>query len=184
MGACSSKDGSEFCDDDVRELKEKIRLLREEVRGVMSEMDKETKAHEKDMVVFAFKEAGWKTEKKKLKEEVKVLRKKVDERMKDIEEGKSGEKIATEWEMVGSTNAIFEQIQQERARRDEAIDKWKQLYHAIKMELDDLIQRTHNGMAINFSLPLVITNNTIFPWFLNFLLIVFQFTTLSSRLDQ
>lgn len=182
MGVCSSKDGSEICEDDVRGLKEKIRLLREEVRGVMSEMDKETKAHEKDMVVFAFKEAGWKTEKKKLKEEVKMLRKKVKERMTEMEEGNFGEKAATDWEMEGTPNTIFEQIQQETARRDEAIEKWKQLYHAIKIELDDLIQRTHNGMAVNLSLPLVITNNLILT-LLNFPLIVSQFTTSSSRLD-
>lgn len=160
MGLCSSKDGIDICDDDdVRGLKEKIRLLREEVRGVMCEMDEETKAHEKDMVVFSFKEAGWKTEKKKLKEEVKTLRKRVkDQNTTEIEEGKF---------------TIFEQLRHERACRDEAIEKWKQLYHAIKIELDDLIQRTHNGIT----LPLLIRNNPIFPLFLNFLLIVFQFTT-------
>lgn len=145
MGVCSSKGGSNICDDDVGGLKEKIRLLREEVRGVMSEMDKEVKAHEKDMVVFAFKEADWKTEKKKLREEVKMLRKRVKERMTEIEEGNFGEKTATAWEIERTPNTIFEQVQQERARRDEAIEKWKQLYHAIKIELDDLIQRTHNG---------------------------------------
>ncbi|KAG6589429.1 hypothetical protein SDJN02_14133, partial [Cucurbita argyrosperma subsp. argyrosperma] len=145
MGACSSKDGSEICDDDVRGLKEKVRLLREEVRGVMSEMDKVTKAHEKDKMVFAFKEAGWKSEKKRLKEEVKMLRKRVNERITEIEERNFGDKTATERKMEGTPNIIFGQIQQERAHRDEAIEKWKQLYHAIKIELDDLIQRTHNG---------------------------------------
>ncbi|XP_023515394.1 uncharacterized protein LOC111779565 [Cucurbita pepo subsp. pepo] len=145
MGACSSKDGSEICDDDVRGLKEKVRLLREEVRGVVSEMDKVTKAHEKDKMVFAFKEAGWKTEKKRLKEEVKMLRKRVNERITEIEERNFGDKTATERKMEGTPNIIFGQIQQERAHRDEAIEKWKQLYHAIKIELDDLIQRTHNG---------------------------------------
>lgn len=179
MGVCSSKDGSEIFYDDVKGLKEKIRLLREEVRGVICEMDKETKAHEKDMVVFAFKEAGWKTEKKRLKEEVKMLRKKVKESFTEIEEGNFGEKIATEWEMEGTPNTIFEQIQQERARRDEAIEKWKQLYHAIKIELDDLIQRTHNGMCMNLSY--LILSYLIFPLFLNFLSIVFQF---SSRLEM
>ncbi|TYJ98513.1 golgin subfamily A member 6-like protein 2 [Cucumis melo var. makuwa] len=150
MGVCSSKDGSEIFYDDVKGLKEKIRLLREEVRGVITEMDKETKAHEKDMVVFAFKEASWKTEKKRLREEVKMLRKKVKESFTEIEEGNFGEKIATEWEMEGTPNTIFEQIQQERARRDEAVEKWKQLYHAIKIELDDLIQRTHNGDGLHW----------------------------------
>lgn len=145
MGACSSKEGSEICDDDVRGLKEKVRLLREEVRGVMSEMDKVTKAHEKDKMVFAFKEAGWKSEKKRLKEEVKMLRKRVNERITEIEERNFGDKTATERKMEGTPNIIFGQIQQERAHRDEAIEKWKQLYHAIKIELDDLIQRTHNG---------------------------------------
>ena len=183
MGACSSKDGSEICDDDVRGLKEKVRLLREEVRGVVSEMDKVTKAHEKDKMVFAFKEAGWKTEKKRLKEEVKMLRKRVNERITEIEERNFGDKTATERKMEGTPNIIFGQIQQERAHRDEAIEKWKQLYHAIKIELDDLIQRTHNGMSMNLSFLLVITENLIFLLFLNFLLIFFQFTTFKLKIS-
>ncbi|KAH6768406.1 hypothetical protein C2S51_013742 [Perilla frutescens var. frutescens] len=39
---------------------------------------------------------------------------------------------------------ISDQINEEQARtrRDETLEKWKQLYFAIKVELDDLIQRT------------------------------------------
>ncbi|KAF7837385.1 golgin subfamily A member 6-like protein 6 [Senna tora] len=36
-------------------------------------------------------------------------------------------------------------MKEERAWRDEAVEKWKQLYLAIKTELDDLIQRTYAG---------------------------------------
>ncbi|KAG4953857.1 hypothetical protein AAZX31_14G106500 [Glycine max] len=36
-------------------------------------------------------------------------------------------------------------MKEERARRDEAMEKWKQLYLAIKTELDELIQRTYDG---------------------------------------
>ncbi|KAF7807962.1 FKBP12-interacting protein of 37 kDa [Senna tora] len=50
-----------------------------------------------------------------------------------------------EWELMG-TKLLFEKMKEERARRDEAVEKWKQLYLAIKTELDDLIQRTYDGV--------------------------------------
>ncbi|KAL7251329.1 hypothetical protein ACSBR1_013210 [Camellia fascicularis] len=40
---------------------------------------------------------------------------------------------------------LVEKMREERASRDEAVEKWKKLYLAIKIELDDLIQRTHQG---------------------------------------
>ncbi|GMP55807.1 hypothetical protein CsSME_00020517 [Camellia sinensis var. sinensis] len=47
---------------------------------------------------------------------------------------------------AGTAASYFvEKMREERASRDEAVEKWKKLYLAIKIELDDLIQRTHQG---------------------------------------
>ena len=63
---------------------------------------------------------------------------------------------------VSSNNTIclMERMREERARRDEAIEKWKMLYLAIKHELDDLIKRTHEGIysiffPLSFSFSLI-----------------------------
>lgn len=72
-----------------------------------------------------------------------------EDEIRGMGEKKSHEK---EWEMLGSSFMV-EQMREERARRDETVEKWKQLYLAIKMELDDLIQRTHHGTYTLF-LPL------------------------------
>ena len=58
-----------------------------------------------------------------------------------------------EVELLGTTTTFMvEKMWEERARRDEAVEKWKQLYLAIKTELDDLIQRTASGIYIYTSL--------------------------------
>ncbi|GMY26958.1 E3 ubiquitin-protein ligase BRE1A [Fagus crenata] len=143
MGVFASKNkGNNLCGKDVRGLMERTRFLQNEMNEMIYEREKETKTSEQDMMVFTFKEAEWKQEKKKLIEEVKRLRKIVDEKEDKIRG--MGEKSEKEWELLG-TNFLLEQMREERARRDEAVEKWKQLYLAIKMELDDLIQRTHRG---------------------------------------
>lgn len=38
----------------------------------------------------------------------------------------------------------------ERERRDEAVEKWKKLYLAIKIELDHLIKMTHQGQRASW----------------------------------
>ncbi|XP_024031303.1 uncharacterized protein PF11_0207 [Morus notabilis] len=153
----------------VKGLKEKIRFIQEEVshdksmyeRVKVKEINKSsngitTTAYEKEMMAFAFKKAEWKQERKKLKEEVKMLKAMVeekDERIREIEEesvnigGEKGGCVINgkeQWAFVGA-NFLVDQMREERARRDETVEKWKQLYLAIKMELDDLIQRTHEG---------------------------------------
>ena len=143
MGVFASKNkGNNLCGKDVRGLMERTRFLQNEMNEMIYEREKETKTSEQDMMVFTFKEAEWKQEKKKLIEEVKRLRKIVDEKEDKIRGMR--EKSEKEWELLG-TNFLVEQMREERARRDEAVEKWKQLYLAIKMELDDLIQRTHRG---------------------------------------
>ena len=54
------------------------------------------------------------------------------------------------------TKLLVEQMKEERARRDEAVEKWKQLYLAIKTELDELIQRTYDGLSRSPSLLYVL----------------------------
>lgn len=132
-----------------------------EVNEIMCMREHEIQAYAQEMIIFALKEAEWKKEKKKLREEVKKLRKKLEDiEQEEAEEEKSkgvenhdmlsNEKGDKEWHHLG-TSYLMEQIRDEQARRDMAIEKWKQLYFAIKIELDDLIQRTNQGTL----LPLV-----------------------------
>lgn len=149
MGGSVSKRDRNFSEKYVMHLKEKVKALQEEIREIMYEREKESRSYERDIMVFTFKEADWKQEGKRMREEVKQLRKLVEEKegkIREMEEvglmvEKNSEK---EWELMG-TKLLVEQMKEERARRDEAVEKWKQLYLAIKSELDDLIQRTIDG---------------------------------------
>lgn len=129
-------------------LKEKVRLLQEEIKEMMCEREKESRSFEREIMVFTFKEADWKQEMKRMREEVKQLRKLVgekEEKIREMEEVGMVEKNSEkEWELMG-TKLLVQQIKEERGRRDDAVEKWKQLYLAIKNELDDLIQRTYDG---------------------------------------
>ncbi|KAL5542468.1 hypothetical protein UlMin_010178 [Ulmus minor] len=132
-----------ICEKDAKGLQEKIRFIQEGM-SIDSVYEREK---EREMMVFAFKKAEWKQEKKKLREEVKILRTLVEEKeakIREMEEGMVGEKGSgeKEWAALGA-DFLVKQISEERARRDETIEKWKQLYLAIKVELDDLIKRTH-----------------------------------------
>lgn len=164
-------------------LREKVRQLQEEMSEMVCERKKESAAYERDMMVFTFKEAEWKQEKKKMREEVKMLRKMVEvkeERIRGIEDRgvskKSSGENNEEWDALlgssGAANLLFEQMREERARRDETVEKWKQLYLAIKIELDDLIRRTHCGNSSLSKTYLIIHTETyliyydaIFHWF-------------------
>lgn len=131
----------------VMNLKEKVRLLQEEIKEMMYEREKESRSYERDIMVFTFKEADWKQEGKRLREEVKQLRSLVeekDEKIREMEVGMMEKNSEKEWELMG-TKLLVEQMKEERARRDEAVEKWKQLYLEIKNELDELIQRTYDG---------------------------------------
>lgn len=95
---------------------------------------------EKERVISALKmaETEWRKDRKNLREEVKKLRQKMQEK----EEAKAKQR---EWEWV------VEQMCLERAVREEAVERWKQLYFAIKTELDDLIHTTY-GKKLQTSL--------------------------------
>ncbi|KAG1361463.1 golgin subfamily A member 6-like protein 6 [Cocos nucifera] len=129
-----------------REFKAKIRVLEEEMKEVKREREQEARVYEQKVAVFASKEAEWKRERKKHKEEVTKIRKKLKEeedRMRRLEEvaASRGDK---EWYQI-STGYLVEHMKEEQARMEEAVEKWKHLYLAIKTELDDLIQRTRQG---------------------------------------
>ena len=152
MDCFVGKKKSDQCEKGLRGLTEKVRLFQEEMKAMMHEREKEARAYEIDMMVFAFKEAEWKQERKKLKEELKRLRKAVeekDERIRVMEDRSEGEKSEKNGEFLGTPSFLVEQMREERVLRDEAVDKWKKLYLAIKAELDDLIQRTHRGASLS-----------------------------------
>ncbi|KAM7252833.1 hypothetical protein ACFE04_008784 [Oxalis oulophora] len=144
MGGFQSKQKRKHCQKYIRNLSDKIRLLQGEINEMVCEREKETRTYEAEIVVFAFKEAEWKQERQRLNEEVKRLRKTVDEKEDRIQ-------FITTQANSGGNDKISrcicykeaEQMRQERMWRDEAVEKWKRLYLAIKTELDDLIHRTH-----------------------------------------
>ncbi|KAL0368536.1 UNVERIFIED_CONTAM: hypothetical protein Scaly_1072500 [Sesamum calycinum] len=76
-------------------------------------------------MVLALRQAEWRRERKRLKDELRRLGRVVEEKE---------ERLRC---MEGCC------VLEEQARRDETLEKWKQLYFAIKVELDDLISRTH-----------------------------------------
>lgn len=150
MGGYQTKDRNVARSEVVEGLKHKVKLLQEEVNEIICLRDAEIQAYEREMMVFAFKEAEWKKEKKKLRKEMKQLKKRLEhgeERFKGTENELIGDKSGKEWQFMGPS-FLFEQIRVEQARRDDAIEKWKQLYFAIKIELDDLIQRTIQGEGL------------------------------------
>ncbi|XP_057958865.1 uncharacterized protein LOC131151614 [Malania oleifera] len=146
MGSIVSKTKSNPCEKDLNGLTQKIRALQKEISEMMCRRERESRASERDAMAFA-KEGEWKRERKRLREEVRRLRKMLEEReerIRGMEDEMMGEKTEKEWQLLG-TSLLVEQMEEEKARRDEAVEKWKRLYLAIKTELDDLIQRTHQG---------------------------------------
>lgn len=122
----------------MRSVKETSNEQSKGRRHMRREMD------EREKVMFdQLREAEreWRKERKKLREEVKRLRKKVEER----EEAKT----ATTTEEREYWKWVVEEMCVERAVRDEAVEKWKQLYLAIKNELDHLIIHTTSSSGKN-----------------------------------
>ncbi|KAJ8539704.1 hypothetical protein K7X08_013956 [Anisodus acutangulus] len=148
MGSLQTKDDKSNLNAKIIEgLKYKVRLLQDEVNEIMCIRENECQVYQQEMIIFALKEAEWKQEKKKLKEEVNNLKKKLEEdkfRGVENQEMVSGKCDNKECHML-VRNSLLEQIMVEAIRRDEAIEKWKNLYFVIKNELDELIQRTNQG---------------------------------------
>ncbi|CAN8258281.1 unnamed protein product [Cochlearia groenlandica] len=132
MGGCTSKQDRRRRRRSVTSFKETTIKQSRGRRQMIREID------EREKLMFDKLREGereWSKERKKLREEVKWLRKKVKER----EEAKTTTTTTEEREYW---KWIFEEMCVEREVRDEAIEKWKQLYLAIKNELDHLIIHT------------------------------------------
>lgn len=137
------------------DLKQRIRLLEDELLELRCKQEKENSMHEHEARLFMGKEAKWKREKKRWREEVKRLKSRLEEKGEVIEmlEGRRGDQACTvkddkaQWQLLGAT-VLVEQMREEQALREEAVEKWKGLYLAIKAELDDLILRTHDGKML------------------------------------
>lgn len=122
MGCGSSK----CCNEEMRQLRERNKLLEEELR-------KNLRMREEDSKVGLRKEEEWKDERKRLVDVYVMMRKKMDEET-------SG----------GGTNRCYL-----------AVEKWKQLYFAIKTELDHLILRTAQGIHVFILISIFIFFNLI-----------------------
>ncbi|KAK4258311.1 hypothetical protein QN277_007770 [Acacia crassicarpa] len=159
-GELSKNNGGYYysCEKEMMNLKHRVKILQEEKKTMAMEREREYMNCEREIMVFALKETEWKREREKLKEEVVRLRKAVEEREEKIGETttkrdkmgiteKGEDNSGKEWELLG-TKLLVEKMKEERARRDEAVEKWKQLYLEIKTELDDLIQRTYDGDGV------------------------------------
>ncbi|CAA3010542.1 Hypothetical predicted protein [Olea europaea subsp. europaea] len=147
MGSFQTKEKSCSPGEKVVEgLKNKMRLLQGEMNEIMCIRESENQAYEHELMVFAFKQAEWRRERRRLKDEAKKLRKRLEgkeERLRCTEKSVVvSENCNDEWQIFDKSS-IFKHIKEEQARRDETVEKWKELYFAIKVELDDLIQRAH-----------------------------------------
>lgn len=154
MGVCSSRPnrGNYAWEKDPKLFIQKMKLLQQEINAILKQREEETEVYEKELMVFALREAEWKRERKKLRDEVKGLRKSLEEREERIRHMQEEVDMAGKSEKLEGLSVdshisllLVEQMREERARRDETVEKWKMLYLAIKHELDDLIQRTHQG---------------------------------------
>ncbi|KAF2314093.1 hypothetical protein GH714_022130 [Hevea brasiliensis] len=129
------KKSSNHCEKDLRGLTEKVRLLQEDIKAIMYEREKESRAYERDMMVFAFKEAEWKQERKRLKEEVKRLRKMLEEkevRIRETEDGLVGRKARKIGHFQGDglywkaeEEDMIEELKMEAKAKDEIIEELK-----------------------------------------------------------
>ncbi|PSS00225.1 hypothetical protein CEY00_Acc24194 [Actinidia chinensis var. chinensis] len=140
MGSIQSKNKDNPCEKEVKHLREKVKFLERGMGEIMRMRESESEGHEQERMIHGLKEAEWRRERKRLRGDVKKLRKRGEEREEDDQMVLLGEKREKEqwW-------CLVEQMREERERRDEAVEKWKRLYLAIKVELDELIRRTHQG---------------------------------------
>ncbi|XAR62719.1 hypothetical protein NMG60_11017577 [Bertholletia excelsa] len=113
----------------VRGLREKVRMLEKEMREMIWIRESENETHQREIMVYSLKERKWRRERKRMREEVKRLRKMLEERER--------------------REKYYHDEEEERARRDDAVERWKRLYLAIKVELDALILRTHQGERLH-----------------------------------
>lgn len=172
MGVCSSKmkRGRYVRKDDPRMFIQKMKQLQQEISAILKQREEETEVYERELMLFAFRETEWKRDRKKLREEVKGLRRSLEDREQRIrrmevepgitdkseQDNHTTHTSTTTTTTTSSSFLLVENMREERATRDEAVEKWKTLYLAIKHELDHLIQRTHQGTFFFFLFFLII----------------------------
>ncbi|KAJ8649768.1 hypothetical protein MRB53_002791 [Persea americana] len=132
------------------DLKAKIRSLENEIMESMCKREQERQWREQMFQSFIAKELEWKGERKIWKEEMEEVTMRSEEREERIqwlekEATMAAEKGGKEWWQGLRASFLVEHMREEHARREEAVEKWKRLYQAIKTELDDLILRTSQG---------------------------------------
>ncbi|KAG9136104.1 hypothetical protein Leryth_003732 [Lithospermum erythrorhizon] len=137
MGNLHVKEKNHASERVVRGLKNKVRHLESEINEIMCLRESEREAFERELMVFAIKENEWRKERRKLKGEIKKMRKKLD-----CFDGRFG---TTE----NNNNELQNVMEEDRViRRDETMEKWKELYFAVKFELDNLIHKTSQGETV------------------------------------
>lgn len=131
--------------ESTAELKQEIQRLQEEVERLKNEREEEQSARRKELAAM---QAEWWQKKKRLEEKVSALASSRGQRSRGGEDGVHMLEIReSEW-----SHLLAEQMKEQK-QREEAVEKWKRLYLAIKNELDQLIQATallsnlhHQGM--------------------------------------
>ncbi|EPS67155.1 hypothetical protein M569_07622, partial [Genlisea aurea] len=113
-------------------LKKKVKFLEEEIHDVMCIREAENKVYERELVGFAFRQAEWKRERKKLKDEIRRLRCSFFSKTSDFL-------------LPQFLSSLRDDNGNNKCKRDETVEKWKQLYFVVKLELDNLIARTGRG---------------------------------------
>ncbi|XP_075487984.1 uncharacterized protein LOC142527144 isoform X2 [Primulina tabacum] len=129
MGSSHTKEKCNPSEKVVEGLKNKVRLLQGDINEMMRIRESEYQSYERESIFFELKKAEWKRERRRLKAELKRLIMACEEKeeMRSKCMGSKCDEHENGWKMG----------------RDETVVKWKQLYLAVKIELDDLIQRTH-----------------------------------------
>ncbi|WOL19279.1 golgin subfamily A member 6-like protein 22 [Canna indica] len=149
MGSVSSRCyGRERTTNEL--LRAKIQLLEEEIDQVKRSRQYEAWDYEERLAAFAAKEEEWRRheeEAARLRKAVKadVHRRRCLEKESAAAEAGCGEDPVKRWRCLGASGYLVECMKDEQARREETVEKWKQLYLTIKTELDDLIRRTREG---------------------------------------
>ncbi|KAI3756030.1 hypothetical protein L1987_55842 [Smallanthus sonchifolius] len=110
---------STSCRRDLKMFREKTKILQQKLDEMMCLRETESHVHDQEIMVHALKESEWRQERKWLQREVKRLKK----------------------------NLVQQKTRKsEMETKEEAVEKWKRLYLEIKIELDNLINKTtHQG---------------------------------------
>lgn len=142
-------------DREIEALRTKVKLQKEEMKEIMNMREIENQTYEQENMIFVMKEAEWQIERKRVREQVQEFSRQLEEKERKIkglmiDEELEGDKYENDRIRLMGNSYLVECMREERSRRDEAVDKWKRLYLAIRTELDHVIKMTHQGTKQNF----------------------------------